>query len=210
MAGHVCPWWHAYTFDHRGRRLFHKPEKMFHPYIEPGMKVMDVGCGMGYFSIGMAKMVGDKGEVVAVDSQPQMLDVVRRRADRAGVADRIRTHVCEAHTLGIDERSDFILAFWMVHEVRDHPHFFTEIVGCMKPSARFLLAEPTFHVSRGHYHQIIDTAVAAGLRLCEKPRIAFSRTALFDVVHGESSKFPLPPCPGVAPRSAGRSRMGEG
>jgi len=187
MAGHVCPWWYAYTFDHRGRRLFHKPEKMFLPYIEPGMKVMDVGCGMGYFSIGMAKLIGDKGEVVAVDLQQKILDVLRRRAGRAGVADRIRTHVCEAHTLGIDEQSDFVLAFWMVHEVSDQQRFFREIVACMKPSAKFLLAEPAFHVSRGQYRQIIDTAVAAGLHPCEQPRIALSHTALFDVVREEAN-----------------------
>ncbi len=185
MADHVCPWWYAYTFDHRGRRLFHKPEKMFLPYIEPGMKVMDVGCGMGYFSIGMAELIGDKGEVIAVDLQPQMLDVLRRRADRAGVVHRIRMHLCETHTLGIDEQSDFVLAFWMVHEVRDQQRFFKEIMACMKPGAKFLLAEPIFHVSRGQFREIVDTAVAAGLRLCEKPRIAFSQTALFDVAEQE-------------------------
>ena len=52
----VCPWWLAYTFDHRIRRLFHKPEQMFAPYLRKGMTALDIGCGMGFFSIGMAQL----------------------------------------------------------------------------------------------------------------------------------------------------------
>jgi 2-polyprenyl-3-methyl-5-hydroxy-6-metoxy-1,4-benzoquinol methylase len=67
--GHVCPWWLAYTFDNPIRKLFHKPQKMLSLYVKEGMSVMDVGCGMGFFSIGMARMVGDNGNVIAVDLQ---------------------------------------------------------------------------------------------------------------------------------------------
>ena len=41
-----------------------------------GMTVLDVGCGMGFFSIGLAKLVGDKGCVIAADVQPKMLSVL--------------------------------------------------------------------------------------------------------------------------------------
>ena len=52
--------------------------------------MLDVGCGMGLFSLAMAKLVGDQGQVIAVDLQQKMLDVLRRRAEKAGVADRIQ------------------------------------------------------------------------------------------------------------------------
>lgn len=55
-GNYVCPWWPAYTFDNPVRKFFHQPLKIPGSYIEKGMKVMDVGCGMGFFSIGMAKM----------------------------------------------------------------------------------------------------------------------------------------------------------
>ena len=64
--GHVCPWWLAYTFDNPLRKLFHKPQIILAPYVKAGMRVMDVGCGMGFFSIGMAKLVGDNGKVFCV------------------------------------------------------------------------------------------------------------------------------------------------
>ena len=71
----ICPWWLAYTFDNALRRLFQRPEPMLAAYVQTGMTAMDVGCGMGYFSIGMAKMVGSSGKVIAVDVQQRMLKV---------------------------------------------------------------------------------------------------------------------------------------
>lgn len=94
MAGHICPWWGGYFLDNRFRRLLHDPEKIVGPYVRPGMTVIDVGCGMGLFAIAMAKMVGQSGLVIAVDLQQKMLDVLRRRAETAGVADRIQLHRC--------------------------------------------------------------------------------------------------------------------
>ena len=76
MKQHICPWWLAYTFDNPLRRLFHKPGIIFAPYISEGMIVADFGCGMGYFSIGLAKIVGDEGQVIAVDVQQKMLDTL--------------------------------------------------------------------------------------------------------------------------------------
>ena len=63
---HVCTWWHAYSFDNPLRKLVHKPQRVLEDYVKDGMTVMDVGCGMGHFSIGMANMVGEQGKVIAV------------------------------------------------------------------------------------------------------------------------------------------------
>ena len=50
---HVCPSWCGFFIDNPLRRLIHNPTKIFGPYVQPGMTVMDVGCGMGLFSIAM-------------------------------------------------------------------------------------------------------------------------------------------------------------
>ena len=57
MSEHVCPWWGGYFIDNRLRRLLHNPERLLSPYVQQGMTVMDIGCGMGFFSIAMAAMV---------------------------------------------------------------------------------------------------------------------------------------------------------
>ncbi len=135
---HVCPWWGGYFLDNPLRRLIHNPEKIVSPYAKLGMTVMDVGCGMGLFSIAAAKMVGDQGRVIAVDLQEKMLVVLRRRAEQAGVADRIKTHKCQRDRLGIDAQADFALAFMMIHEVPDQRRLFSEIYTYLKPGGKLL------------------------------------------------------------------------
>jgi 2-polyprenyl-3-methyl-5-hydroxy-6-metoxy-1,4-benzoquinol methylase len=65
MAAHVCPWWLAwFSINNPVRRLAHNPEKIVGPYVKAGTTVLDVGCGVGWFSIPMAGMVGDQGQVI--------------------------------------------------------------------------------------------------------------------------------------------------
>lgn len=185
MSKHVCPWWLAYTFDNPFRRLFHNPRKMLGEYVKEGMTVLDMGCGMGYFSTGMAKMVGEKGRVLSVDLQPKMLDILARRAERAGVRERISPTLCSEDSIGVDEEVEFALAFWMVHEVPDSRGFFLQVSRILKPGGRLLFAEPRFHVSSLEFEKSVKAASAEGFVLIERPSIAFSRAALFESVKQE-------------------------
>jgi ubiquinone/menaquinone biosynthesis C-methylase UbiE len=54
--------------------------------LKRGMRVCDMGCGNGFYSLQMAKIVGPKGHVYGVDIQPEMLVDLNKRADAAGVA----------------------------------------------------------------------------------------------------------------------------
>ena len=176
----VCTWWHAYSFDNPIRKLVHNPQKVLGAYVEDGMTVMDVGCGMGHFSIGMAKLVGENGKVIAVDLQQKMLDVMAKRARRAGLADRIIPHRCQADKIGVAEAADFVLAFWMVHEVPDQQDFFKQMESVLAPGGTILIAEPRFHVSSEDVEASIEIAEKCGLRCIGKPDIRFSLTALFE------------------------------
>jgi ubiquinone/menaquinone biosynthesis C-methylase UbiE len=180
MGEHVCPWWLAYTFDNRFRNFFHNPEKILAKYAAKGMTVLDVGCGMGFFSIGLARLVGDKGCVIAADVQPKMLGAMQKRSEKAGVSNIIRPHKSEPDKPGIDTPVDFILAFWMVHEVPDTKLFFRQMGDCLKPDGKMLVAEPKFHVSAKRFQEIVVLARASGLNLCETPAIKLSRSAVFN------------------------------
>ena len=163
VSEHICPWWLAYTFDNPLRLFFHRPEKIFGSYVAEGMTVLDVGCGMGFFSIGLAKLVGSRGGVIAADVQQKMLNTLRRRAEKAGVSDRIRIHRCEPNNLGFETPVDFILAFWMVHEVPNTDIFFRQIRLCLKAKGRILIAEPKFHVSSKRFQE--DSGFSSRVRL---------------------------------------------
>ncbi len=185
-SGHqgVCPWWIAYTFDNPLRRLVHNPLKVLGSYVEEGMTVMDLGCGMGHFSIGMARLVGSNGRVIAVDLQQKMLDVMEKRVRRAGLAERILPHRCRADDIGIKEPVDFILAFWMVHEVPDQTRFFQQLQSLLAADGKILIAEPKMHVTSVDLERTLDIAQACGLHCIEKPAISLSHSALLAPASG--------------------------
>ena len=117
IDGRVCPWWFAYTFDNPVRRWLHNPHKILSPYVAEGDTAVDIGCGMGPFTVELARLVGPGGRVIAVDLQDKMLQRVKERVNKAGLADRVQLHRCTPDSLDLTEQADFALAFWMAHEV---------------------------------------------------------------------------------------------
>ena len=179
MAKHVCPWWVGYLLVSPIRRWFQDPEKILSPYVSEGMTVLDIGPGMGFFTIPAARMVGDSGRVIAVDLQEKMLKSLVKRAEKAGVAGRIITKLCEPDNLGVSEPIDLCLAFNVVHEVPDASALFSQISAILKPTGRLLLAEPGgWHVSEKDFEGTLAKASAAGLKLVGRPRIRRSQSAL--------------------------------
>jgi len=175
---HVCPWWLCFTFDNLLRRLVQNPEKIIESYVHSGDTVLDVGPGMGYFSIPLAKMVGERGRVFAADVQEEMLNALQKRAKRAGVEKRITLHLCKKDSLGLDTKFDFALAFWMIHEVPEQESFFKEIRSLLKPNGNLLISEPTIHVTKAMYEETVKKAIRAGFTLIGSPNIFLSRSAL--------------------------------
>ena len=177
---HVCPWWFCFTFDNPLRRLFQNPKKILAPYVREGDTVIDIGPGMGYFTISLAELVGSSGRVVAVDVQQKMLDFLIARARRRGVAERIVPHLSSPESIGINEKADFVLAFWMLHEVPDQELFLREVRSVLKPQGLLLLAEPIMHVRRKKFLQTIQLAEEVGFLLKDTPRISLSFAAVFE------------------------------
>ncbi len=174
----VCPWWLCFTFDNPLRKLIHNPEAILGPYVHPGDRVIDIGPGMGYFTIPLARLVGPEGHILAIDIQEKMLSGLKSRAEKNGVSERIEVYLASQKSLGIHEKADFILAFWMVHEVPDQARLFREIRDILKPNGSLLLVEPILHVRRKDFLRTVQSAIEAGLVVKESPRIRLSQSAL--------------------------------
>jgi ubiquinone/menaquinone biosynthesis C-methylase UbiE len=172
---HICPWWLAYTFDNPLRRYLHDPQAIVNAYLQEGMTAIDIGCGMGYFSRSMAKIVGEAGKVISADLQQEMLDVTRKRSEKDGVAQRIRFVRVKEDDILVTDEVDFALAFWMVHEVSDTKNFFLQVYKILKPTGTFLIAEPRIHVSNIRFEEILSFARESGFTISDTPRIRFSR-----------------------------------
>lgn len=182
---HVCPWWLAYSFDNPLRLIFHRPDQILRPYLLEGMTAVDIGCGMGFFCIPMAVIVGEQGRVIAVDIQQKMLDVVAKRALARGVNKRISLHRCTSGSIGLDCEADFVLTFWMAHEVPNIDQFMVQVLSLLKPGGKYLVAEPKMHVDSKGFEKISEAAASAGFQILSRPKIALSRAALFEALKKE-------------------------
>jgi SAM-dependent methyltransferase len=153
-APHVCPYWIGYLLISPLRRFFENPVKILSPHVKPGMKVLELGCAMGYFTLPLARMVGSTGKVVSLDIQERMLEKVKKRAGRAGVLDRLELVHCGEDDLGLapwEGALDFAAALHQVH-------------GALKPGARLLIVEPAGHVKEADFEETVAAAGDAGFR----------------------------------------------
>lgn len=178
MSHHTCPWWLGYALANPFRRIMHEPEKILAPFVRQGMTALDLGSGMGFFSLAMARLVGAQGKVVCVDLQQEMLDALQKRAERAGLAERIRLQQAALDDIHVTGPVDFALAFWMAHEVADVRRFLGQIFSVLKPSGSMLLVEPRLHVTARAFQRIIALAREAGFTVAEAPLVRISRSAV--------------------------------
>ena len=165
---HVCPVWVGKILANPLREVFQNPYKLLSPYVKEGMRVLDLGCGMGFFSLPMAKMVGKSGRVICVDLQQGMIDELKKRASKAGLADSIEVRVCSKDSLKINDivgDIDFALAFAVVHEVPDGKIFFEQVQKTLKSGAKVLLAEPRFQVSEKKFAEEVLTAAQSNFQV---------------------------------------------
>ncbi|MDD5309221.1 MAG: methyltransferase domain-containing protein [Deltaproteobacteria bacterium] len=178
---HVCPWWIGYLLASPLRRLWHNPPRILGPLVRDGDLAVEIGPGMGFFTLDLARLVGERGRVVAVDVQPRMLAKLEDRARKAGLADRIDARLAAPGDFGTSDlhgRAALVLAFAVVHELPDVAAFFAEAARLLAPRGRGLFAEPTGHVTVPRFEASLALAAEAGLRVVERPAIRSCHAAI--------------------------------
>lgn len=176
----VCPVAKAGMLDHVLRKLIQDPARILRPHVREGMAVLDVGCGPGFFTLEMARLVGEGGRVTAADLQPGMLDLVRKKLAASGLAGRAAFHQCGADAIGLPAGNgfDFILVFYMLHEVPEPGSFLRELKSLLKPGGRVLVVEPRWHVGHGGFQDAIGLMKQAGFAVLAEPAVRLSRAVL--------------------------------
>lgn len=182
MAKHiVCPWWLGYALIAPLRRVWQDPRRILAPFVLEGMTVLEPGPGMGFFTLELARLVGEAGRVIAVDVQPKMLSALARRARKAGLSERIALRQATEQGMGIEEfagQVDFVLVFAVVHELPDVDEFFREAATALKKGGTLLLAEPKGHVDAESWSKTLQAAHQYGLRDEKKLTITRSHAVL--------------------------------
>jgi ubiquinone/menaquinone biosynthesis C-methylase UbiE len=174
----VCPVEQAGRLDSRFRRWLQDPRKILYPYVNEGMTVLDHGCGPGFFSMDMAEMVGSSGRVIASDLQEGMLERLGGKIQGTELAKRIILHKCQEDRIGWTENVDFVLLFYVMHEIPDQRGFFKELHGIVQPMGQILVVEPPIHVSMAAFAATIRMAQDAGFTPSKGPKVLFSKSMI--------------------------------
>jgi ubiquinone/menaquinone biosynthesis C-methylase UbiE len=144
--------------------------------VKPGMTVCDMGCGNGFYTLQLAKMVGEDGWVYGVDIQPEMLHLLNQRAHKAkanNVTPVLGTLINPHLPKG---KIDLILLVDVYHEFSHPEHMLRAMREALSPEGRIALLEyraedPDVPIKRLHKmskEQIMKEYPANGLKLVDE------------------------------------------
>jgi len=174
----VCPVERAGALDTRFRKWIQSPKRILKPYIKEGMHVLDLGCGPGVYTLELAKMVGKSGKVIAADIQEGMLQIVQKKIRDTALEKIIVLHQTSQQSLDLSIKTDFILAFYVLHEIPGKEKLYKELHSLLKPGGKLLIIEPKGHVSKQQFKTMILQFTSSGFHAKSCSGVFFSHTAL--------------------------------
>ncbi len=154
------------------RRFLYRPGRLAEKFVKSGDRVLDFGCGPGFFTREFAKRTGKNGRVFSVDLQEEMLSILRKKLEPEGLLPQITTHRCLPDSINLpqDLNGTFDAAFtiFVVHEVPDPAKLFREIALLLKPGGTLFYTEPPFIVSGKEFRENLALAEEAGFRQADR------------------------------------------
>jgi ubiquinone/menaquinone biosynthesis C-methylase UbiE len=160
------------------RYKLQNPKKILKNYIKPGMTVLDLGCGPGFFTTEMARLLEDSGKVIAADLQDGMLELVKQKIIGSPYEQIVEIHKCQEKSLELTYQFDFVLAFYSFHEMSFLNNIIDDIQLKLKPKGIIFIAEQKFHVPKSYFDFIINKMKTKGFEIIQRPHIFLSRTVV--------------------------------
>ena len=174
----VCPMGVAGLLDSKFRKIFHNPNKILKPFIAKNITALDIGCGPGVFSIEIAKLLEGTGKVICVDMQEGMLEIIKNKISGTSIEQTITLHKCTQENICMKENVDFVLMFYMVHEVPSKENLFKDVLPLVNKNGLLMIVEPGI-ISAKEFNGITDIIEQYGFIKHEKLKITFSKGMVF-------------------------------
>jgi demethylmenaquinone methyltransferase/2-methoxy-6-polyprenyl-1,4-benzoquinol methylase/phosphoethanolamine N-methyltransferase len=125
-----------------GRRRQLRQQTVALAQIQPGERVLEVGCGTGDVALAASVYAGQSGAVVGIDPSPEMIAVAHAKAARAARAVDFQIGVIEALAFP-NATFDVVLSSLMMHHLPDDlkREGLAEIARVLKPGGRVLIVD---------------------------------------------------------------------
>jgi ubiquinone/menaquinone biosynthesis C-methylase UbiE len=138
--------------------IFRSPERLLAAAgIGAGQSVLEVGCGPGFFTIPAAKVVGEEGNIYAVDVHPAAIAKVKKRIDSGGIRN-VTPILSNASGTGLPDKSiDLAFVFGLLHIAGGIEDVLSEAHRVLKPGGIL-----SFEKTRGHENRLIEAVEAGG------------------------------------------------
>lgn len=182
---------HLHSIENAGglessfRFKFQNPKKILGPYVKPGMTVLDLGCGPGFFTTEIASLLDHSGKVIAADIQDGMLDKLVQKISGTELEGIIQVHKCQEKSLKLTDKIDFVLAFYSFHEMSGFENIIDEIKLLLKQDGVIFIAEQKFHVQKNAFKEIVDKMIKKGFEITSKPKVFLSRAVVMKIKYPE-------------------------
>jgi predicted methyltransferase len=167
-----CAGWNYQDMADPARDVWQKPQGVVEKLsIAPGSRVADLGSGAGYFTWHLAKAVGGRGTVYAVDIEESAINMIFKEMVARGTPN-VRPVRAEPHNPRLPEPVDLVFSCDVYHDMKDRVDYFRSLSSSLRPGGRIAILD--FH-PRGFFsglfgHRIAKEEVrremeAAGYRL---------------------------------------------
>ena len=133
----------AAMLEHPWRLRYRHPAEDVGLYgCGPGMNVLDLGCGTGFYTEALADRVGEGGLVHAVDLQRPLLSQAEQRLFAAGLSQRVRFHWCGAYQLPLADASiDLAIVIATLSQIPNRQLALAELARVLKRDGRLVVSE---------------------------------------------------------------------
>ncbi|MHA1963486.1 MAG: class I SAM-dependent methyltransferase [Candidatus Thorarchaeota archaeon] len=148
--------------------------------LRPGMEIVELGCGSGYYTVAVAKTIQPAGIVFAVDIQQGMLDKLQERMEREGVDNIIPVLAdAEGHIPLDDGVADAVFSVTVLPEIPDPPKALLQVKRLLKAEGVFanyeFVIDPDFPLKR----TVVNWAIQAGFTLKRQSGNPFRHVLVF-------------------------------